>query len=544
MTKLNFAIAEIVDIYNFLPKVLAPKVVKVAVHPSQSNRDRPSLAEQKNGNYWIVLVEANYWLLPQSGLRINQFNLATVKSLFDCQGYELSEHGDFVLLEAAQVSGMPNGTEWRLEKKGVINFDPNYPADELRSQQKQAQQEIDRLQSELEETRKQNNRLNAQVAELAYNTLQKIRADLVTRDEFIKQGRRVETWEEKLNNTLNSLSETIYNQVYKDLSQKFSKKLKDIEQKSTQETLDKFEQSISHQGETIVEFSNQIHPIFDQLERLDVDDFRGHIRLIGPRPSGKLTFLAALLCLDRALKNTNLMINIVPRNDESVRLKEQGNDLFLQRYLLSPLPVVSCCILPIYDALIEINNLNKNKSMNLNFLNKKKSMKLDFVCKPYPGEIFEFFCDTQKYRDLIDEYLQDLACVNHVILMIDVLSSDKDNYYAEGLVFLEQSLRIRRTDSSLSSYRIAVVFSKFDLSHSWDDRNNLGQYVKCNYPQVKSVLDRWYNSWNCSIEYFACSAYGRQGIADPSQWKPLGLVSPIYWLLTGKREKNLEKSGL
>jgi hypothetical protein len=235
MTKLNFAIADIVDIYNSLPQVLAPKVVKVAVPDSQSNRDRPSLAEQKNGNYWIVLVEANYWLLPQSGLRINQFNLATVKSLFDCQDYELSEHGDFVLLEAAQVSGMPNGKEWRLEKKGVINFDPNYPAAELRSQQKQTQQEIDRLQSELEETRKQNNRLNAQVAELAYDTLQKIRADLVTRDQFLEQGRRVETWEEKLNNTLNNLSETIYNQVYKDIDKKFSEKLKNIEQDSTQE---------------------------------------------------------------------------------------------------------------------------------------------------------------------------------------------------------------------------------------------------------------------------------------------------------------------
>ncbi|ODV40210.1 hypothetical protein [Microcystis aeruginosa] len=506
MTKLNFAIAEIVDIYNSLPTVLASKVVKVAVHPSQSNRDRPSLAEQKNGNYWIVLVEANYWLLPQSGLRINQFNLATVKSLFDCQGYELSEHGDFVLLEAAQVSGMPNGTEWRLEKKGVINFDPNYPAAELRSQQKQAQQEIDRLQSELEETRKQNNRLNAQVAELAYDTLQKIRADLVTRDEFIEQGQRVETWEEKLN-----------------------------------QTIDKFEQSISHQGETIVEFSNQIHHTFDQLERLDVDDFRRHIRLIGPRPSGKLTFLAALLCLNRALKNTDLMLEVVPRNDETSYLKRVGNDVFLEGHLLSAMRFDSCFNLPIYDVLITIG---------YNFLNAvtfKKSV-LDFSCKPYPGELFDCFCDTQEFqrfgRDIIDEYLQDLACVNHVILMIDVLSSDQDNYYAEGLVFLEQSLRIRRTDSSLSSYRIAVVFSKFDLSHSWDDRNNLGQYVKCNYPQVKSVLDRWYNSWNCSIEYFACSAYGRQGIADPSQWKPLGLVSPIYWLLTGKREKNLEKSGL
>ena len=219
MTKLNFAIAEIVDIYNFLPKVLAPKVVKVAVHPSQSNRDRPSLAEQKNGNYWIVLVEANYWLLPQSGLRINQFNLATVKSLFDCQGYELSEHGDFVLLEAAQVSGMPNGTEWRLEKKGVINFDPNYPADELRSQQKQAQQEIDRLQSELEESKRRNQRLNAQLAELAYDTLQKIRADLVTRDEFIEQSH-------KLN---------IFYKDYQEIDKQLSKKFKDIERKITQE---------------------------------------------------------------------------------------------------------------------------------------------------------------------------------------------------------------------------------------------------------------------------------------------------------------------
>ena len=219
MTKLNFAIAEIVDIYNSLPKVLASKVVKVAVHASQSSSDRPSLAEQKNGNYWIVLVEANYWLLPQSGLRINQFNLATVKSLFDCQGYELSEHGDFVLLEAAQVSGMPNGTEWRLEKKGVINFDPNYPADELRSQQKQAQQEIDRLQSELEETRKQNNRLNAQVAELAYDTLQKIRADLVTRDEFIEQSHKLNT----------------FYKDYQEIDKKISAKLKDIEQNSTQD---------------------------------------------------------------------------------------------------------------------------------------------------------------------------------------------------------------------------------------------------------------------------------------------------------------------
>jgi hypothetical protein len=262
MTKLNFAIAEIVDIYNFLPKVLAPKVVKVAVHASQSSSDRPSLAEQKNGNYWIVLVEATYWLLPQSGLRINQFNLATVKSLFDCQGYELSEHEDFVLLEAAQVSGMPNGKEWRLEKKGVLNFDPNYPAAELRSQLQQAQQEIDRLQSELEETRKQNNRLNAQVSELAYDTLQKIRADLVTRDEFIEQGRRVETWEEKLNQTINKFEQSISHQLKRDRTRKET--LESIQQ--NQEQLDKkIQENFSYTQEDIKIISNIVEDLENNI---------------------------------------------------------------------------------------------------------------------------------------------------------------------------------------------------------------------------------------------------------------------------------------
>ncbi|MEG3436427.1 hypothetical protein V0288_04785 [Pannus brasiliensis CCIBt3594] len=210
MIKLDFAVAEIIEIYNSVPKILTNKVVKVAVDPSRLSSDSkiPMLTEQKNGNYWIVLVEDDtYWLLPKHGIRINQFNLETVRSLFDCQEYQLSEHGDFILLQPAEVTIMPDGKEWRLDTKGILNFDPSYPAAESRARIQQARQEIDRLQSELAETKKQNEQLNARVAELAYDKLQNIPADLVTRDEFTAQSQQLDSLEETLKTTIQRVSQ-------------------------------------------------------------------------------------------------------------------------------------------------------------------------------------------------------------------------------------------------------------------------------------------------------------------------------------------------
>jgi hypothetical protein len=93
------------------------------------------------------------------------------------------------------------------------------------------------------------------VAELAYDTLQKIRADLVTRDEFIEQGRRVETWEEKLNQTIDKFEQSISHQLKRDRTRKET--LESIQQ--NQEQLDKkIQENFSYTQEDIKIISNKM----------------------------------------------------------------------------------------------------------------------------------------------------------------------------------------------------------------------------------------------------------------------------------------------
>jgi hypothetical protein len=70
----------------------------------------------------------------------------------------------------------------------------------------------------------------------------------------------------------------------------------------------------------------------------------------------------------------------------------------------------------------------------------------------------------------------------------------------------------------------------------------------------------WQEKESIVVDYFASSAFGMQGktlipnseyrwldfgviwgvLKDPKQWKPIGLVDPIYWLCTGKRHRKPE----
>ena len=180
----KFSLAEIVEIYNSVPKILLNNVNKVNIKRDNSS-EQIILEEGKNGTYWIILTEdENDWLVPKGNLIINEFNQATIKSLFNFQKYDPSDSKEFTLLQPAKVSIMPNSKEWKLEKKGSLNFDPNLPSSKLRSQLKKTQEECEKLQSELEDIKKERQQLISQVARLASDSLQDIRANLVTRDEF------------------------------------------------------------------------------------------------------------------------------------------------------------------------------------------------------------------------------------------------------------------------------------------------------------------------------------------------------------------------
>lgn len=109
---------------------------------------------------------------------------------------------------------------------------------------------------------------------------------------------------------------------------------------------------------------------------------------------------------------------------------------------------------------------------------------------------------------------------------------------------------------NLSSYRLAVVFSKFELPEMWLYRFELEKFMSLRFPRTKIVLQQWSQVWGCSLAYFTCSAFGTMGdpprpnfqviakndrgvmgvLRNPSLWKPFGLLAPIYWLSSGKQD--------
>ncbi|HBE20773.1 MAG TPA: hypothetical protein DEG17_01040 [Cyanobacteria bacterium UBA11149] len=278
--------------------------------------------------------------------------------------------------------------------------------------------------------------------------------------------------------------------------------------------------------------------------------FNGNIRILGPRPSGKLTYLVALASFPHADDKTSPIISIDLLGDETQCLSQMGEHILRNGLGLAPTPPGSEGI---YRFLIK---LKSRSSIIPGF--RSKDTELHFSCSFYAGELFDCLLEN-KNNDLVCRYLDDLASVKQVILLIDT-TSRLDQHCAEVLEVLEKELSQRITATEKQDYRIAIVFSKFDQPQAWIYRENIEQFTALKFPQMKSVMENWSQSWSCRTHYFACSAYGMTGnplvpnaacinrgetgtfavLKSPITWNPFGLVSPIYWLLTGKHDRRLD----
>lgn len=278
--------------------------------------------------------------------------------------------------------------------------------------------------------------------------------------------------------------------------------------------------------------------------------FKGDIRILGPRPSGKFTFIAALASFPNAGENNSPILSIEPLNNEAQRLVQMTQDLMRHGMCFSPMHVGS-------EPLCRIAITLKSK-LNLIALVISYETKLDFFCKPYAGELFDSLNNNTE-ATYINEYLDDLATVRQIIFLIDS-TSKLDYESAQAIRVLENKLNSRLTSTDKLNYRIAVVFSKFEQPEAWIYRFNLDKFTALKFPQVKSTILDWSNSWKCCSKYFACSAYGITGnppvanttdisrgksgtfavLKESSAWQPFGLLSPIHWLLTGKHDRRLD----
>ena len=178
---------ELIEAYNYAPRVLSRKAIKVSKIDLKGRRSSNSgvlLGEERNGNYWVMVTEkGDYWLLPKVNFRINSFNKDTVKSLFKFNGSLSEDAREFILVELAKVSLTPGGDQWQLEERGVLNFGGTQLF-QLQLELEGVKEERKKLESELRLARDERDRFASQVAELAYDRLQKTLAKLEEGDRW------------------------------------------------------------------------------------------------------------------------------------------------------------------------------------------------------------------------------------------------------------------------------------------------------------------------------------------------------------------------
>lgn len=297
----------------------------------------------------------------------------------------------------------------------------------------------------------------------------------------------------------------------------------------------------------------------DQLEKLQLQaalsdsQIEHHdIRIVGPRRSGKTTFMAALAYWPNASPDSPVE-SVVPFDDETTQLVhdaqnilEGGLQLAGTRYFEDPEDS------PLYTVLID---------MKPGFGVKDNQFQVS--CRDYPGEMLQELWSGNGSNPKLSTYLDDCADASALLILLDGSTHRDDKMYAQAFEQLKTELNFRLTGQgkSLNEYRIALGFAKAEQARVWIHRHDIQKFINLRFPKTRDSLQKWGKDWGCPVNHFFCSAFGMKGtppkpnvrveqrergtvsavIDRPQFWRPFGLISPLYWLHTGKDNPKLRQ---
>ncbi len=271
----------------------------------------------------------------------------------------------------------------------------------------------------------------------------------------------------------------------------------------------------------------------------------GNICIIGPRSSGKTTYLAGLAYWpdQRRANKKYAGFNIEASGDDAKKLKIKAKEIIRAGAALEPTVVdkkAGINALPLYQFTIEIQRLFQKKEQ------------INLVVRDYPGEIFDELASSSNdplHQEFIDECLVKdvLGCL---ILLPEWKRGTDDSY---SLV-LDRFTELMDQHDRAKDFRVAVAMSKCERGELWPGRlepeiDLFGVHLR----ETKAILKKKILPQN--LRYYALSTFGVLRRNDPrpnrieewgtdgrnsvlreaNRWQPYGMISPLYWLSTGKR---------
>lgn len=273
----------------------------------------------------------------------------------------------------------------------------------------------------------------------------------------------------------------------------------------------------------------------------------GEVRMIGDRGSGKTCYLSALSdCWDVKSYNGGRIISVDPFGEGAMKLQFNAKNCLRNGIPLPPSEYADSCRFSVV--------LKPRFLMNPIATLMMRPIRLSISITAPTGELIENLIAGEVPQEAFD----DCASVAGLIIIISGIAQAEDKKYAEAIAKLATELtRIigqARNHKRLKRHRIAIVFTKGEQSPVFVSRHDSKDFAERKFPMTTIVLKNWKKSWNCSMNFFICSAFGMIGelapnckrigngrfvLKEPDAWLPLGLVAPLYWLQTGKDDHQL-----
>ncbi|UAJ72050.1 hypothetical protein IQE94_13185 [Synechocystis sp. PCC 7339] len=272
----------------------------------------------------------------------------------------------------------------------------------------------------------------------------------------------------------------------------------------------------------------------------------GNICIIGPRMSGKTTYLAALSYLPELEIRTRRrsIFKIMPLGEDGKKLAENAEDILTAGLMFRPTAegiYESSTVddLPFYSFKIEAKHHRFQKAKEI-YLN----------VKDYPGEVFEHIINPNMENTIFKEFIEECLAKDIVgcLILCTGLEKGADKFYRSVMTRFLELMDVHERTNNL---RLAVTISKCERGEIWPGRiDPETDFFKVYLPRTHNLLRERLNSKN--LRFYATSAFGvlkhndprpnRQMVSENREgsilrqaetWRPYNLIEPLYWLSQG-----------
>jgi len=270
----------------------------------------------------------------------------------------------------------------------------------------------------------------------------------------------------------------------------------------------------------------------------------GNICIIGPRGSGKTTYLAALAYWPQASENTEAFprFNVQAVSEDASKLKDKADRIIRQGAAMKPTEIDGIEISSVDDLPYYLLRLEVTRRF-------RQPEPIDLAVRDYPGEVFHDLSGGQRnalYQEFISESLA--ADVVGCMVMLPDWEPGTDEDYSR---MVDHFLMEMDTHNRLGDLRLAVVMSKCERGEIWPGRLDPSyDLFGVHLPRTRHLLRAKMPEQN--LRFFALSTFGVLGAKDPRPnrmdegqgakgailrrahpWRPYGMLAPLYWLSTG-----------